>query len=361
MEKKLMTGAIKSPPDYRDIRIAQIASPREYPPSFFVDVSQLPVWHQRKIGACVGHACAKYKQLLDLKDTGKVEPLSARFLYAMAKCRDGYQDEGTYPRLVAKILKDIGCATENTCPNDTTLNHESYVYNRKEEDIPTSAKEEAYKAKIGGYAWADITKEGLKQCICDFSGGAMLVRIDKNWWTTIKGIYTNLASKLFPLRYPKKENTISGHEVYLIGYRDIGDDVELHHLGSWSKDWGNKGTGYFLWSEYKNYIDEVITFTDIPNQLLEEAHNKPKTFTYNFTKPMDFGYEGEEVKKLQEALIMTGDFDFRITGYFGEITRKAVLKFQVRECKLSWYEQYVLRGSKVGEKTLSALNRLFNK
>jgi hypothetical protein len=354
------TGAIKSPPDYRDIRIAQVSAPREYPPSFFVDVSKLPVWHQRKIGACVGHAMAKYKQKLDLDDTGKVEPLSARFLYAMAKAQDNYAGEGTYPRLVAKILKDVGCATEATCPNDTTLDHESYVYNRKEENIPTPAKDEAYKAKIAGYAWADLTKEGLKQCIVDFNGGAMLVRLDKNWWTDIKGIYTYVAAKLFPLRAPKEN--ISGHEVYLMGYRDIGNgDVEFHHLGSWGDKWGDNGTGYFLWSEYKEYIDEVITYTDIPNHLLEEANNKPAEFKYKFTRPIEVGETSEEVKQLQSALKMYGTFDFAITGYYGSITAKAVLDFQKKETILSWYERYVMRGQKVGPKTLEALNRIYNK
>jgi len=352
-------GAFRSPADYRDIRIASISAPREYPPSFFIDISKLPVWNQRKIGACVGHAMAKYKQSLDLIDTGEVIPLSARFLYALAKCRDDYQGEGTYPRLVAKILKEEGCATENTCPNDTTLDHESYVYHRKEGDIPTSAKEEAYKAKIAGYAWADLTVEGLKQCICDFNGGAMLVELDKNWWTDIKGIYTRLAAKLFPLRPPKV--VLSGHEVYLIGYRDIGNgDVEFHHLGSWDKDWGDKGTGYFLWSQYKKNIKELITYTDIPNHLLEEAHNKPPVFKYTFTRPIEFNETSEEVKQLQSALKMYGTFDNAITGWYGPITAKAVLEFQLEEVPtLSYYERFVMRGKKVGPKTLDALNRIY--
>jgi len=360
MENQIFTtGGIKSPPDYRDIRIAQVSAPREYPPSFFVDVSQLPVWHQRKIGACVGHACAKYKQLLDLKDTNTVNNLSARFLYAWAKCIDGLQDEGTWPRLVAKILKDTGCATEATCPNDTTLDHESYCYQRDLNSIPTSAKDEAYKAKIKAYAWADLTLEGIKQCVVDFNGGTLLVRLGKEWWTDKKGVYTNSAAKLFPLRVPKE--IVSGHEVYLIGYRDIAGDTEIHFLNSWSKDWGDKGTGYFLWSEYKKYVDELITYTDIPDQLLEEAHNKPATFKYTFTRPIELGETSEEVKQLQSALKMYGTFDNAITGYYGPITSKAVLDFQIKEVPtLSHYERFVMRGKRVGPKTIEQLNRIFS-
>jgi hypothetical protein len=354
------TGALKSPPDYRRIYISQLGLHEELPESYFVDISKLDVWHQKKIGACVGHAIGKYKQKLDEVDTGTPPKLSARFLYAMAKARDNYSGEGTYPNLVFKILKDIGCATEKTCPNNTDLSHEEYVYMRDERNIPQSAIDEAYKAKIGGYAWVLKDKQSIKQAIVNAYGCACLVRLGNEWWTDIKGRYSQDPDKICPMRIPNPE--VSGHEIWLYGYETLADgDLKIYFLNSWSKSWGKSGSGWFLFSQYKTYIEEMITAIDIPNQLLEEAHNKPKTFSYHFTKSMAVGYEGEEVKKLQEALTMTGDFDFEITGYYGSITRKAVLDFQIRNCELSWYERNVMKGSKVGEKTLNALNKLFNK
>ena len=105
------TGAIKSPLDERDFKLEIVASaslPETLPESVMIDVSKLPVWHQRKIGACVGHAWGKSQQRCEFVEKGKVIPLSARFLYAIAKCKDGYSGEGTYPRLVGQILKDYG-------------------------------------------------------------------------------------------------------------------------------------------------------------------------------------------------------------------------------------------------------------
>jgi hypothetical protein len=360
MENIPTTGAFKSPPDYRRIFIGQLGLPEDLPQNYFIDISNLEVWNQKKIGACVGHAIAKYKQKLDELDTGIPPKLSARFLYAIAKARDNLMSEGTYPSLVFKILKDIGCATEDTCPNNTNLSHEEYVYQRNENNIPTSAFDEAYKAKIGGYAWVNKDSLSIKQAIVNASGCATLVRLGKEWWTNKKGTYSQNPDEICPMRIPNP--IVSGHEIWLCGYETLSnDDLKIYFLNSWSKYWATLGVGYFLLSEYKDYIDEMVTAIDIPNKLLEEAHNKPKEFTYNFTKTMTVGYQGEEVKKLQEALTMTKDFDYQITGYYGEITRKAVLQFQIRECKLSWYEQYVLRGTRVGAKTLEALNRIFNK
>lgn len=45
------------------------------------------------------------------------------------------------------------------------------------------------------------------------------------------------------------------------------------------------------------------------------------------------------------------------TGYYGEETRKAVLRFQIEKVKLSWYERYTIMGKQVGPKTREALNK----
>jgi hypothetical protein len=358
-EEHPATGGIKSPVDYRRIYISQLGLPEELPLSYFIDISNLGVLSQRKIGACVGHAAAQYKKKLDETDTGNAPKISARFLYALAKARDNYAGEGTYPSLVAKILQEVGCATEDTCPNDTTLTHEEYVYQRDEKNMPKEAMDEAYKAKIGGYAWVLKDIQSIKQSICKASGSIALMRVGKEWWTDKNGISTYDTDRLCPIQPPKE--VISGHEIYLCGYETLpNDDLKIYFLNSWDKKWCTLGVGYFLFSEYKNFLDEMITFIDIPNKLLEEAHNKPKQFSYHFKRTIKLGERSEEVKNLQRALTMTKDFDYEITGYFGSITQDALLAFQLRNCQLTWYEKYILRGSICGPKTLSALNKQFN-
>ena len=162
------SGGVPSPFDERDFKLDIVAGaslPETLPDSSQIDISKLPVWMQNKIGACVGHAWGKSQQKCELVETQQVIPLSPRFLYAIAKCKDGIKDEGTYPRLVGQILKDYGCATEATVPNDTTLDHETYVYNRDITQIPAKAFLEAKPYGIDGYAWAAVTEEGIKKAI----------------------------------------------------------------------------------------------------------------------------------------------------------------------------------------------------
>ena len=77
-----------------------------------------------------------------------------------------------------------------------------------------------------------------------------------------------------------------------------------------------------------------------------------------FTKTLALGDVGDEVAKLQAFLLRNGYMKpVNTLGFYGEITAKAILDFQIKNVNLSYYERYVLRGRKVGPKTLTALNK----
>lgn len=356
------TGAIPSPVDYRDIPLARVpAAFAVLPKEHFEDISKLPVWHQRKIGACVGHAAAKYKQYLDFLETGKVIGLSPRFLYAVAKARDKYQDEGTYPRLVAGILKDHGCATEKTIPNDTTLKHEAYVYNRDEKKIPTKAWDEAKPFKIGSYAFPNVkVVDELKRAIVEGHGAMLLMRVGEEWYKDKDGNSSWKEKDIVPLRPPAE--IISGHEVWLYGYETVGKRTKFYVFNSWSLDWGDKGTAYFWHDEYKPFLDESITFVDVPNNLIEEAHELPEAekFHYTFTRNMLYGERGEDVKAMQTALRIDGVFEGPVTGYFGDLTAAALVRFWQKYNLTTILENLIIRGRSAGPKTRAKLNELFS-
>jgi hypothetical protein len=355
-------GSIPSPEDYRDIAFASVVEPVPLPSKFFVDTAGLPVWHQRKIGACVGHAGGKYKQKLDQIDTKQVIPLSPRYLYGMAKAMDKVPGEGTYPRLVMKVLYDYGCTTEDELPNDTTLDHESYVLQRKLENF-SKYHTTAAKYKISSYANVNIKSlDEIKQATIAGNGMTTLVRIGKEWYSDATGITWD-KKRILPIKPPA--NIISGHQIYLIGYEDEGGDTKIHFLNSWSDEWADAGKGWFWWSQYKDFFVEAYTAVDIPQSLLDQAHNlpDPQKFTYNFARQMSFGDSTIDVKNLQKALQIDGEFpkDLPPTSYYGPITAKAVLAFQKKYNVASLTEIVFLRGRRVGPKTLGQLNKLFNK
>lgn len=364
-------GGIPSPRDPRDIPYGAVASATELPLSYLEQVIALPVWHQRKIGACVGHAGAKYKQKLDLIDTGQLFKLSARFLYALAKCRDGVVGEGTFPRLVAKILKDTGCATEETVPNDTTLPHEEYVYNRVESAIPSAAFTEAKRFTISGYAFPDPKNVNeLKRAIIDGHGCILLMRVGEEWWTNKNGDNSWDKEDLLPIRPP--QDVVSGHEIYLYGYATVGGRVKFFGMNSWGPTWADGGRFWFWYDEYAPFLVEAITFVDVPDKWLKELNDfpSPDTFHYTFDRELSYGKRSSAIKALQTALMIDGEFSRELytellkkseLGYYGDVTRRAVLDFQRKYAVASPAELDLLGGKVVGVKTQKALNKLFSK
>ena len=80
---------------------------------------------------------------------------------------------------------------------------------------------------------------------------------------------------------------------------------------------------------------------------------------YMFKNDMKIGDKNIDVANLQITLKKLGYFNYTdITWYYGNETAKAVLKFQISNCNLSWYERYFLKGSRAGPKTRTVLNVL---
>ena len=82
----------------------------------------------------------------------------------------------------------------------------------------------------------------------------------------------------------------------------------------------------------------------------------PRPYFVKFQHEMKVGDRGYDVRDLQEELKRLGFFNQEPTAYYGSITASAVLAFQKANVVLSWYERNILRGAKVGPKTLLALN-----
>lgn len=81
---------------------------------------------------------------------------------------------------------------------------------------------------------------------------------------------------------------------------------------------------------------------------------------HNFTSTIKFGEKNAEVYALQEALKALGVFPMTVTssGFYGEITRKAVLGFQKKFNVAPMAELISLSGKTVGPKTIAKLNEL---
>lgn len=112
----------------------------------------------------------------------------------------------------------------------------------------------------------------------------------------------------------------------------------------------------------KEFFDKHNYFAGTYTEFLYEPETQP-TFKYEFKTILEFGQRNDEIIKLQDALKFDGLFPTSIksTGYYGDQTRRSVLDFQIKYNVAPKHELLTVNGRRVGSKTLSKLNELFNK
>lgn len=246
-------GAVKNEKDLRDVQLVKVQPPVGLPYKFITDISMIPVFGQLANGSCVGQAHALVHIYQDFKENGVIRNLSPRYIYALCKKIDGIPDQqGTYPRVAARIEITKGCATENTVLSDNKLAHEAYINVVETEEVNKDAK----PFRLKGYAFVNPDKESLKQAI--MQNGLVPITISV-------GNYNN----------PILPGEIGLHRVCLFGYE--GD--RFFYRNSWLKEWGDNGDGYFDFSTHENKLHDTMTFLDLPNEVIIEARKKYRFFS----------------------------------------------------------------------------------
>lgn len=358
-------GAIPSPVDERDWSLASVGAGTTYPDSCFIEQDFMYSNYQKNIGCCVGCTGEAVVRKIVYELTGVQEEGSFRFVYALAKClegtvydgvdyrmygRTGGANDGTYPALVAKVIRKYGVPLAKYCPNDVDLSPEAFCYGRDIKNIPAEAFTDALKRRSGADFAVPCTEDGIKQAITYAkanNGGVMILRrIGKTYWTGADGKTTWDKNKLLPLR-PTRD-IVSGHEEFLYGYDTEAktNRVRIHWANSWSDKWADKGRAWEYLDEWLGYIGEI--------RVVVASVGEVKGFTYTFNNNLELGSQGADVVALQHALKIKGHFTHpTFTGYFGPVTKAAVIAYQTKN-KIDPI-------GVVGPKTRASLNAEFSK
>lgn len=371
----LQTGAKISPIDPRDWTLASLGAPVIYPSSCFLDTNWMIASMQNQIGCCVGCSGEEIIRLSVYlltgvkSNPGSMNELSWRFVYAIAKCLEGtsgYEmyspsgaNDGTYPSLVAKIIRTYGVPLSKYCPNDTTLSPEEFIYNSNISNIPAQALTDALTRKSGADTTVPLTQEGIQQALnyaLANKGGVMILReVGDTYWTASDGTESWDPSKILPIRVPTQ--ITSGHEEFLTGYdfEPVTNRMRIYWLNHWSPQWADNGRGW-------EYADVWLPLVKEMRCVISQLPPPPSTFTYHFTQTLKEGMRGPDVVALQHVLQLEGCFPTTqtFTGYFGIITFDSVIKFQEKYASDILTPEGLTKGTGyVGQNTLSKLNFLY--
>jgi hypothetical protein len=251
--------------------------------------------------------------------------------------------EGNYLQKVADFLRNVGTVPEKMWAYPRLQREPVFTWADYYRDIPDSVQEfaknflEIFEVK---YEWVQPSisemKKHLKQAPLQIAA------------PVCPGWFTDNPVKTCPQTAPE-------HATLLL-YIDENDN------------------GYFIGDSYEPFIKKLDSNYPIPYAFkivllvrpeVEEVKPEPVQFTHNFRETIYYMGRGPEVAALQKALCILGFFPKSIPeenyGYYGNITKQAVIDFQKLYKLASLSEILYVRGRWVGPKTRAKSNEFFNK
>lgn len=353
------TGAIKDTPNAKDFQWSEIAfgaTPFNWNVGFDVEEKigfatnkpnfKFPVKDQGGSGSCGGQAWSYYDAAIEAIASGTFEERSARFIYSQTVVYPA----GSRGRDNSELLKSQGDAQETILTSYENGNPPTEAFMQKQSDITTAVKADAKKSRALSYANVDVNIDTIAQAIRDNNGVVLgVVGQNNGTWYTQMPVPPNMNNeRWYHWVYAGKAKIING--IKYIGF-----------LNSWGTSVGDHGWQYLS----EDYINTILIGDGYGRAvwqvwtLIFNPDGLPTNFHYTFNNDLQYGQTSPEVEKLQTALQLNGVFPVAIkpTQYYGDITRTAVEKFQVKYGIAAWYTAGYGR---TGPKTRAKLNELYS-
>lgn len=272
-----------------------------------------PIRDQDGSSSCVGHGVAKALGIENLNEEGWFAELSPRDVYT----RRANPGEGMWLPDAMEIASKHGCTLEYLMPsnkkNEVQMNDKS-DYAVSKDQIALVFKAKNYVQFNAPYSIDEIASIVDRQR----KGIVICFRFDYDEWTN----------------KPKRKSTSNlslGHCVTVVDYTLDGSDKCLVVEDSWGAKTAINGRRLITEDFLKNRCFFAGYFVDLNNNWRDAAQKPPRP-KVQFGKDLKFGMQDPQVAMLQDVLKYEELFPVEqpSTGYYGAITAKGVLAWQLR-------------------------------
>lgn len=274
-------GYIPSPDDNRDYMCkAVLAQDLEIPKSFSWRDKVPFIMNQGVYGTCTSFASAGIKNVHEIVEgnfPADKKGFSPLFLYTLAKQLDGIPNvEGSYPRVLLKVLQDFGTLPESDLP---------YSLLKDVFKLPTITEEMKQKAsniKIKSYArigFGDLDTLKKSLLVSPVLAGVLVTDSFVNSKDGFVGV--------------PQGRMLGGHAIYFVGYDDdlvytYSGKTKVGHFifaNSWGESFGDKGFGYISYEDLVwRTSDTGMTFVNemwaIVDEILKKSYWKVQVYGF---------------------------------------------------------------------------------
>lgn len=309
---------------------------------------KIPAKDQGPSSSCGGQAWSYYAQVLEAIHTGSFEERSAKYTYAQTYAPGG----GSRGRENARVFVTQGVSREKALTSYEDGKPPSEAFMQRSVDITAEIRADAMLSRSLSYAQLELGG------VLDIDSVAQAIEANNGVVLGIDGANNGTWKSEFPKPPKASDGRIWRHWVYAGRAKKINGKKYIGILNSWGADNGDRGWQWLSEEYFKTnvpiYNEKAVwsgwTHIFNPNPV-------PPAFHHVFNADMEFGQTGEEVKQLQTALQVEGQFpaEVPITGFYGKTTQAAVQKFQMKYKISSGGAGF----GRCGPKTRAKLNELF--
>lgn len=352
-------GALPRRPDPRDYvygsqEIAQASAPFDWSKGYDVenDIAtvlghgfQLPTKDQGQAGSCGGEAISTYAQAIAAYFLKETSEKSAKAPYSQVYVPGGLG--GSNDAELAGIYKNQGFYKETLVPSYPTIGPVTEAFMERVGDITAAARIDAVKeAALVSYSFPPaISIDTVAQIIRDCKGVMIgLHGTNNGTWLSVHPKPPTHAE--FASMQGVWSHYMYGGKAFLV------DGVKtIYAKQSWGSEIPNNG-----WQMLDQaYFDSGSIWSAMALIVSPKPAALPQ---HSFNTDIRLGDSGAEITALQTFLAYDGCLNVAPTGYYGPITERAVLKFQLKYGLGSYASLEQLGGSIAGPVTRAKLNSL---
>jgi len=326
--------------DFQFSEIVATADPVDWKEKSTDQWRKFPIMSQDGSGSCVAQSGAKMVAVLQYLRDGEYIPLSASYLYQRRANKNIGDGQGMQGIDALEILRNDGITLEALMPSqnlsETAINQvPEKPYYKKVADIFRIDNYVVYRPRLDFDSIASTIQK---------TGKAVMVwfRFDIKEWTDEPRVLVTS---------PSLHHSVLATDVALYkGQQGLVID------DSWGASRAINGQRFIT----REFFEARNTFAAYPISFrTTDSLPQPK---HVWLRDLEYGAQNDtDVKKLQDVLKFEKLFPTNVesTGYYGEITRRAVLAFQMNHKVASLAELQSVNGKRVGTATRAELNRLY--
>lgn len=297
-----------------------------------------PIRNQNGSGQCVAFSSAKALGVNNLNEAGEYAALSPRDIYT----RRSNTGSGMWLQNAGSITKEHGSTLDSLMPSDnlseTAANN---FFDRTSESIKIALN---YKSQ--GYVFISNDTDVMDN----------IARIINEGYAPVLTTFFHISEWTDePKILVPSDQAKNFHAITVVDYFLKNDEKYLLIEDSWGQQYGNDGRRMLSETWIRGRMTGCMYLIDWKF----EPTPKPK---HDFKKVLLYGQKNNDIKVLQDVLKYEGLMATNITstGYYGNITAKGVMDFQIKHAVAPLAEINALAGKRVGLKTLTKLNSLYS-